>query len=55
MRYSAAVLLCALFALGLMPDAAHAQSVAPAAAPKFETEPVSGAELLNGKRIPDAG
>jgi dienelactone hydrolase len=55
MRYIAAVLLCALFALGLMPDAAHAQSVAPAAAPKFETEPFSGAELLNGKRITEAG
>lgn len=55
MRYIAAVLVCPLFALGLMPDAAHAQSVAPATVPKFETEPFSGAELLSGKQITEAG
>src|SRR5262245_3426579 len=55
MRYIAAVLVCPLFALGLMPDAALAQSVAPATVPKFETEPFSGAELLGGKRITQAG
>jgi pimeloyl-ACP methyl ester carboxylesterase len=55
MRYIAAVFACPFFALGLMPDAAHAQSVAPATAPKFETEPFSGAELLSGKRITEAG
>ena len=55
MRYIAAVLVCPLFALGLMPDAALAQSVAPATGPKFETEPFSGAELLSGKQITQAG
>jgi pimeloyl-ACP methyl ester carboxylesterase len=35
-------------------DAAHAQSVAPATVPKFETELFSGAELLGGKRIREA-
>src|SRR5262245_55772414 len=55
MLYIAAVLLCSLFALGLMPDAVHAQSVAPATVPKFETEPFSGAELLSGKQITQAG
>jgi dienelactone hydrolase len=54
MRHTAAVLVCPLFALGLMPDAAHAQAAAPATAPKFETEPFSGAELLGGKRITQA-
>jgi dienelactone hydrolase len=54
MRYIAAVFVGPLFALGLLPDAAHAQSVAPATPPKFETEPFSGAELLGGKRITQA-
>jgi pimeloyl-ACP methyl ester carboxylesterase len=51
MRHFAGAFVCALFVLGLVREAAHAQSIAPTAAPKFETEPFSGAELLRGKRI----
>jgi pimeloyl-ACP methyl ester carboxylesterase len=54
MRYLAAVLLFPFLGLGLLPDVAHAQTVAPATVPKFETEPFSGAELLSGKRITQA-
>jgi len=54
MRYFAGAFVCALFVLGLVREAAHAQSIAPTAAPKFETEPFSGAELLRGKRITEA-
>src|SRR5215470_9427326 len=54
MRHFAGAFVCALFALGLVPEAAHAQSIAPTTASKFETEPFSGAELLRGKRITQA-
>jgi hypothetical protein len=54
MRYLATVFACPILAIGLMPDAAYAQSVALATAPKFETEPFSGAELLGSKRITQA-
>jgi len=54
MRHFAGAFVCALFALGLVREAAHAQSTAPTAAPKFEMEPFSGAELLRGKRITEA-
>src|SRR5262249_47739615 len=54
MRHFAGAFVCALFALGLVPEAAHAQSIAPITAPKFETEPFAGAELLGGKRIMQA-
>jgi pimeloyl-ACP methyl ester carboxylesterase len=54
MRYFAGAFVCALFALGLVREATHAQSIAPTTVPKFETEPFSGAELLRGKRITQA-
>jgi pimeloyl-ACP methyl ester carboxylesterase len=54
MLYLAAVLLFPFLGLGLLPDVAHAQTVAPATVPKFETELFSGAELLSGKRITQA-
>src|SRR5215467_3876854 len=54
MRQFAPAFVCALFVLGLVREAAHAQSIAPTTLPKFETEPFSGAELLRGKRITEA-
>jgi pimeloyl-ACP methyl ester carboxylesterase len=54
MRHFAGAFVCALFVLGLVREAAHAQSIAPTTASKFETEPFSGAELLRGKRITQA-
>src|SRR5260370_16010870 len=54
MRHCAGAFVCALFVLRLAGEAAHAQSIAPTTAPKFETEPFSGAELLRGKRITEA-
>jgi len=54
MRYFARAFVCALFVLGLVREAAHAQSIAPTTAPKFETEPFSGAELVRGKRTTQA-
>jgi pimeloyl-ACP methyl ester carboxylesterase len=54
MRHFAGAFVCALFVLGLGREAAHAQSIAPTTASKFETEPFSGAELLRGKRITQA-
>src|SRR5262249_54599289 len=54
MRHFAGAFVCALFVLGLGREAAHAQSIAPTTAPKFEAEPFSGAELLRGKRITQA-
>src|SRR5260370_36152889 len=54
MRHCAGAFVCALFVLGLAREAAHAQSIAPTTAAKFETEPFSGAELLRGKRITEA-
>jgi pimeloyl-ACP methyl ester carboxylesterase len=54
MRHLVAVLLCALFVLGLAREGAHAQSSTPATAPAFETEPFSGTDLLRGKRITQA-
>src|SRR5207244_2632262 len=46
---TAALLACASYALVLGLAGAHAQTPA-TPAPKFETEPFSGSELLNGKR-----
>jgi pimeloyl-ACP methyl ester carboxylesterase len=54
MRHFAGAFVCALFVLGLVHEAAHAQSIAPTTLPKFETEPFSGAELLRGKRMTQA-
>ena len=54
MRHFAGAFVCTLFVLGLGREAAHAQSIAPTTASKFETEPFSGAELLRGKRITQA-
>jgi pimeloyl-ACP methyl ester carboxylesterase len=54
MRHFAGAFVCALFVLGLGREAAHAQSIAPTTASKFETEPFSGAELVRGKRITQA-
>jgi poly(3-hydroxybutyrate) depolymerase len=54
MRHFAGAFVCALFVLGLGREAAHAQSIAPTTASKFETEPFAGAELLRGKRITQA-
>jgi len=51
MRHFAGAFVCTLFVLGLGREAAHAQSIAPTTASKFETEPFLGAELLRGKRI----
>jgi dienelactone hydrolase len=54
MRHFAGAFVCALVALGLVREAAHAQSIAPTTVPKFETGPFSGADLLRGKRITEA-
>ena len=51
MRHFAGAFVCTLFVLGLGREAAHAQSIAPTTASKFETEPFLGAELLRGKWI----
>jgi hypothetical protein len=54
MRHRVAVLACALAVLGIARESAQAQSIAPATAPNFETEPFSGSELSRGKRLTDA-
>src|SRR5262245_34646435 len=54
MRDIGSACVAALVALGLTAEPAHAQRTAPTAAPSFETEPFSGPELLNGKKITEA-